>query len=115
MLHYADEYDEWWIPPGGGVDPGESDEQALRRELREELGFEDFEIGPLLFESERWFLLEYGYGGQRNRVYLVRVPHFEARVVSEARDARWFTLEELDRERGRPWEYDELVSFASDW
>ena len=115
MLHYADESDEWWIPPGGGVDPGESDEEALRRELREELGFEDFEIGPLLFESERWFLLEYGFGGQRNRVYLVRVPHFEARVMSEARDARWFTLEELDRERGRPWEYEELVSSASDW
>jgi TDG/mug DNA glycosylase family protein len=115
MLHYADEYDEWWIPPGGGVAPGESDEVALRRELREELGFEDFELGPLLFESERRFLLEPGYGGQRNRVYLVRVPYFEARVVSEARDARWFTLEELGRERGRPWEYEELLSSASDW
>jgi len=21
MLHYANEHDEWWIPPGGGVDP----------------------------------------------------------------------------------------------
>ena len=115
MLHYANEYDEWWIPPGGGVDPGESDEEALRRELREELGFEDFEIGPLLFERARFFLLEGGYGGQRNRVYLVRVPYFEARVVSEARDARWFTFEELGRERGRPWEYDDLLNSSSDW
>ena len=71
--------------------------------------------GHPLFESERLFLLEYGFAGQRNRIYLVRMPRFEARVLSEARDARWFTLEELDRERGRPWEYEELVRSASDW
>src|SRR5436190_3729534 len=35
LLRYVTEYESWWIPPGGGVDPGESDEDALRRELRE--------------------------------------------------------------------------------
>jgi len=115
MLHYANEYDEWWIPPGGGLDPGESDEDGLRRELREELGVTGFDIGPLLYEHQRSFLLEDGFGGQRNRVYLVRVPAFEARVVSEARDVRWFTLDELGREVGRPWDYEQIVKSASDW
>jgi TDG/mug DNA glycosylase family protein len=115
MLHYANEYDEWWIPPGGGLDPGESDDAGLRRELREEIGLENFDIGPLLIEHRRYFLLEDAFGGQLNRIYLVRVPAFEARVVSEARDARWFTLEDLGREVGRPWEYDAIVRSASDW
>jgi double-stranded uracil-DNA glycosylase len=95
LLRYFNEYDEWWIPPGGGVEPGESDEEALRREVREELGIEEFELGPFLYEQARYFMLEPGFGGQINRNYLIRVPFFEAKVVSEAEDARWFTLDEI--------------------
>jgi 8-oxo-dGTP pyrophosphatase MutT (NUDIX family) len=95
LLRYGSAHDTWWITPGGGADKGESDEVALRRELREELGLEAFEIGEMLWEHERHFLGEPGFGGQRNRNYLVRVPAFEARAISEAQEARWFTREEL--------------------
>src|SRR5438094_4104009 len=27
LLRYFNEHDEWWIPPGGGIEPGESDEE----------------------------------------------------------------------------------------
>jgi 8-oxo-dGTP diphosphatase len=36
-----------WEFPGGKVEPGESEPDALRREIREELGC-DFEVGALL-------------------------------------------------------------------
>jgi 8-oxo-dGTP pyrophosphatase MutT (NUDIX family) len=107
LIRYGNEYATWWIPPGGGMDPGESDEEALRRELREELGLTDFEIGPLLWHREQWFRDEPGHCGQRENVYLVRVPAFEPAPELDlaeegAHEWRWVTADEAEALPTRP-------------
>ena len=39
----------FWILPGGGREPGESDEEAVAREVREEVLVE-VEVGPVLYD-----------------------------------------------------------------
>jgi TDG/mug DNA glycosylase family protein len=114
MIRYVTEYETWWIPPGGGVDSGESDLEALTRELREEVGLTNFDLGPLLFEREHYFPIA-NYGGQRNRYYLVRVPRFEVEQLGEGTEARWFGVDELRALPDPPRDIGELLSSASDW
>jgi nucleoside triphosphatase len=42
-----------WGLPGGGLEPGETLEEGLRREVREELGLEIAELEPLFFKQRR--------------------------------------------------------------
>jgi 8-oxo-dGTP pyrophosphatase MutT (NUDIX family) len=113
LLRYADGYDDWWVTPGGGREPGESDEQTLRRELSEEIGLEDFDIGPFLWELQTWTPGEPGYGSVVSRVYVVRVDAFEPPYPTEAREARWFAPGELDGLSTRPLDLADRIRTAS--
>ncbi len=113
LLRYGDAYGDWWVTPGGGREPGEDDEQTLRRELAEEVGLVDFASGPLLWELEGWTLDEPGYGSFRSRVYLVRVEGFEPPHLTEAQELRWFSREELATIPTRPPDLAERLSRIS--
>jgi ADP-ribose pyrophosphatase YjhB (NUDIX family) len=41
-----------WAPPGGGLEPGETAAEGIRRELAEEVGLVDFELGPVVWIRE---------------------------------------------------------------
>lgn len=92
----------WWLTPGGGLAPGESHEEAARREVLEETGLELDHLGPVIGEV----LSEFDFGQvryrQHNIFYGVRVARFELETTGWSqieRDAvvehRWWSAEEL--------------------
>ncbi len=108
LVHF--EFPRWvgWATPGGGVNPRESDEVAIRRELAEEVGLEAFSLGPLIWTRKHLFELG-EWDGQVERYYLVRTEAFApapgltwAELNAEhVTDVRWWTLEELETFAGQ--------------
>lgn len=66
-----------WALPGGGIEEGESDHDALRRELSEEVGAPLVQIGPHVWNRLHIVpFIDGRHDGQIERIYVVRTPAF---------------------------------------
>jgi 8-oxo-dGTP pyrophosphatase MutT (NUDIX family) len=103
LVRFSYRGERWWAAPGGGLEDDETHEEAARREIAEETGFELDEPGPWVWTREDVFRFEGRLYRQRERYLLASVPAFEARPrvigTEEAKTfdgLRWWTLGELE-------------------
>jgi len=78
LIAKRNDIDAWQFPQGG-VDEGESEEEALFRELKEEIGTDEVEIIAKMPEYQIYDFPKmvakkmYPYDGQKQRYFLVRL------------------------------------------
>ena len=90
------EWKDWWECPGGKMEPGETPEEALVREIREELSTE-ISVDEFLCTVEH----DYPQFHLTMHCYLCSLLT-EALHLNEHEAARWLTTNELDSVKWLP-------------
>lgn len=101
------EWKDWWEFPGGKIEPGEAPEEALRREIKEELATE-IEMGEWLTTVE----YDYPKFHLSMQCYLCRTVTGHLSLL-EHEDARWLGMDELHSVKWLPADVEVIGKIAA--
>ena len=90
------EWKDWWEFPGGKMEPGESPQNALQREIREELATE-IEVGELITTVE----YDYPKFHLTMHCFVCKIKTGQLTLL-EHEAAQWLGLETLDAVKWLP-------------
>ena len=96
-----------WATVGGGLEADETHEDAARRELSEEAGLDDVELGPEIWTRTHVWDDGINWDGQTERYFLVRTTSVEPMPrhtweelnAEWVTDLRWWAIDEIEASR----------------
>ena len=93
--------EQWWFLPGGHAEPGERIEQALMREIAEELGTEA-KIARLVAVVENCWSDDDGAHHELNLVFEAAIADVEPESRESHLEFRWLPLDQVATTEVRP-------------